>query len=223
MGQFKTAMLVGAMLTASLAASEALAAQTNFTDTTFNTADYTLGSFKDPSVTVNSFTQTANGNPGSALEGMSSSTGLNATGVLLTALNNTFVYDPTASGAITSLDVSLDRWADFTDAGQESAVGSYSLRLLAEQDGTLYQATFVFGPVGIDGGFWVNLSQAGITANQFTVLDSSNFATGGGATGLDYGGDAITFGFAMRASGAVQNGSNLPSTDDQAADMRADN
>src|SRR6201999_4393134 len=101
-------------------------------------------------------------------EGMASSTGLNATGVLLMALNNSFVYDPTASGAITSVDVSLDRWADFTDAGMESQVGSYTLRLLAQQDGVLYQATFTSGPFGIDGGFWVNLSQAGITASQFT-------------------------------------------------------
>jgi hypothetical protein len=223
MAQFKTAMLVGAMLAGSLTAGGALAAQTNFTDGTFDTSNYTLGSFSDPSVTVGSFGQSANGNPGTALEGMTSSTGVNAQGVLLTALNNTFVYNPTTSGAINTIDVSLNRWADFTDAGQESAVGSYTLRLLAEQDSTLYQATFSFGPTGIDGGFWVGLSQTGITASQFTVLDASNFATGGTATGLNFDGDAITFGFAMRASGAVLSGSGAPSPDDQTTDMRADN
>jgi hypothetical protein len=223
MAQFKTAMLVGAMLAGSLTAGGALAGQTNFTDGTFDTSNYTLSSFADPSVTIGSFGQTANGNPGTALEGMTSSTGVNAQGVLLTALNNAFVYDPHASGAITSIDASLQRYADFTDAGQESAVGSYTLRVLAEQDSTLYQATFSFGPTGIDGGFWVGLSQAGITANDFTVLNSSNFATGGSATGLNFDGDAITFGFAMRASGAILNSTGGPSPDDQTTDMRADN
>jgi MYXO-CTERM domain-containing protein len=223
MAQFKTAMLVGAMLAGSLAAGAALAGQTDFTDGTFATSNYTLGSFADSSVTIGAFGQTGNGNPGTALEGMTSSTGVNAQGVLLTALNNTFVYNPTTSGAISTIDVSLQRYADFTDAGAESAVGSYTLRLLAEQDGTLYQATFTSGPFGIDGGFWVGLSQAGITADQFTVLNSADFATGGTTTGLNFDGDAITFGFAMRASGAVLSGSGAPSPDDQTTDMRADN
>ena len=222
MARIRTAILAAVGLAGALTATSALADQT-FTDTTFNTADYTLGSFADPSVTVNSYGQTATGgNPGSALQGLTSSTGVNAQGVLLTALNNGFVYDPTASGAITSLDASLDRFTNPTNGGEISLVGSYSLRGLAQQDGQLYQATFVFGPFNQPGGTWNLLSQTGILASNFSTLDATNFAGSGVVGGLNFAGDAITFGFAMRASGAVD-GNGAPSTFDQANDLRADN
>jgi hypothetical protein len=222
MARIRTAILAAVGLAGALAATSALAGAT-FTDTTFNPADYTLGAFKDASVTVNSYGQTATGgNPGAALQGLASSTGVNAQGVLLTALDNTFVYDPTTSGAITSLDASLDRFADFTNGGAVSLVGSYSLRVLADQDGQLYQATFVFGPFGQPGGTWNSLSQTGILASNFSTLDAGNFTGSGVVGGLNFGGDAITFGFAMRASGAV-NGDGSPSTFDQTNDLRADN
>ncbi|MBS0360113.1 MAG: PEPxxWA-CTERM sorting domain-containing protein [Proteobacteria bacterium] len=223
MAHFKTAVRVGAMLAGLAAAGGASAAQTTFSDTTFNTGDYTLGAFTDPTVTVNSYGQTTTGgDPGGALQGLVSSTGSNAQGVLLTALNNTFVYDPGASGAITSLDVSLDRFTNPTNGGEVSLVGSYSLRVLAEQDGQLYQATFIFGPFGQPGGTWNLLSQSGVVASDFTQLNSSNFAGAGSVGGLNFGGDAITFGFAMRGSGAV-NGDGTLSTFPQTNDLRADN
>lgn len=221
MARFWTVTLAAAIGCA-LTATSALAAQTTFTDTTFNGGDYTLGSFHDAAVTVNSYGQTATGNPGTALQGTVSSTGVNLTGVLLTALNNSFVYDPTANGAITSLDFSLDRFTDPTNGGQPSLVGSYSLRLLAEQDGQLYQATYIFGPFNQPGGTWNLLSQNGILASQFSTLDAINFTGAGTFGGLNFGGDAITFGFAMRGSGAFD-ANGAPSTFDQTNDLRADN
>ena len=206
-----------------LMATSALAGTTTFTDTTFNPGDYTLGAFKDPSVTVNAYGQTlTNGNPGAGLQGLSSSSGVNLKGVLLTALNSSFVYDPTASGAITSLDFALDRFSNPTNGGQASLVGSYSLRLLAEQDGQLYQATFVSGPFNQPGGVWQSLARNGILAGDFSTLDATNFTGSGVSGGLNFAGDAITFGFAMRSSGAVDS-SGAPSTFDQTSDLRADN
>ena len=220
MVRFQT-MALAAAVASVLTASSALAA--SFTDTTFNPADYTLGAFKDPAVTVNAYGQTlTDGNPGAGLQGLVSSTGVNLQGVLLTALNTGFVYDPGVSGAITSLDVSLDRFTNPTNGGQISLVGSYSLRLLAEQDGQLYQATFVFGPFNQPGGVWRTLARNGVLASDFTTLDAGNFTGAGAPGGPDFGGDAITFGFAMRGSGAVDGDGN-PSTFDQTNDLRADN
>ena len=223
MARFRAATLALAAVTCALAATPVLAGVTVFSDTTFNNADYALGAFKDASVTVNSYGQIlSGGNPGAALQGTVSSTGVNLTGVLFTALNTGFVYDPAANGAVTSLDVSLDRFANPTNGGTGSLVGSYSLRLLAEQDGQLYQATFVFGPFGQPGGTWHGLAQTGVAASDFFTLDASNFATGSATGGLNFGGDAITFGFAMRGSGAVDS-AGAPSTFDQTNDLRADN
>ncbi|THD64976.1 PEPxxWA-CTERM sorting domain-containing protein [Phenylobacterium sp.] len=223
MARVKTAILATALLAGAFAATTAVAGQTTFTDTTFNTANYTLGSFSDPSVTINSYGQTlTGGDPGAALQGTVSSVGANAQGVLLTALNNTFVYNPSTSGAITSLNASLDRFTTPTNGGDASLVGSYSLRVLAEQDGQLYQATFVFGPINQPGGIWNDLVENGITASDFSTLDASNFTGAGVTGGLNFAGDAITFGFAMRGSGAVEPDGSL-STFDQTNDLRADN
>ena len=220
MVRFQTMALAAAF---ALTAGSALAGTTTFTDATFNPADYALGAFKDASVTVNAYGQTlTDGNPGAGLQGLTSSTGVNLQGVLLTALNDSFVYDPTVSGAITSLDFALDRFSNPTNGGQGSLVGSYSLRLLAVQDGQLYQATFVSGPFSQPGGVWQALAHTGILAGDFSTLDASNFTGSGVAGGLNFGGDAITFGFAMRSSGAVDS-SGAPSTFDQTSDLRADN
>ncbi len=220
--RLRTATLALAAAACALAATPALASVT-FTDATFNTVDYTPGSFQDAAVTVTSNGQTATGgNTGPALQGTASATGLNAKGVLFTALNNSFVYNPTANGAITSLDFSLDRFAKVTNGGVDSLIGSYSLRLLAEQDAQLYQATFVFGPFNQSGGTWHSLMQNGISAASFSTLDATNFTSSGAFGGLNFGGDAITFGFAMRA-GVPLDANGNPSTFPQTTDLRADN
>lgn len=204
-------------ISCAMAVTPAVAGTTVFSDSTFNNADYTLGAFKDAAVTVNSYGQTlSGGNPGAGIQGTVSSIGLNPKGVLFTALNNGFVYDPTVSGAVTALDFSLDRFANPTNGGTPTTVGSYSLRLLAQQDGTLYQATFVFGPFGALGGTWHGLTQNGISASDFSTLDATNFTGSGVFGGLNFSGHAITFGFAMRGGGT-------PSLLDQTNDLRADN
>ncbi|WP_293902739.1 PEPxxWA-CTERM sorting domain-containing protein [Phenylobacterium sp.] len=223
MMRLRTVSLAAASFAFAVAAMPALAGTTSYSDTTFNVSDYTLGAFKDAAVTVDSYGQTpTGGNPAAALQGTVSSTGTNLQGVLFTALNTTFTYDPTASGAITSLDFALERYANPFVGATQSNVGSYSLRLLAEQAGTLYQATFVFGPFNVPGGDWHALSQTGILASNFFVLDGSNFAGSGAVGGLDYSGGAITFGFAMRGGGLF-NVDGSPFTGSATNDLRADN
>lgn len=197
------------------------AAAATFSDSAFNTADYTLASYAGGGVTT-SVGQTSAGNPGTALEADYAAAGANPAGVLFTALNTTFVYDPSVSGAITSVSASLDRYlAPFID-GQLSNVGSYSLRVLAEQDGALYQSIFIFGPFNAPGGVWQTLSRSGILATDFKLFDPANFGAAGSTTGLDYGGSAITFGFAMRASGAVDS-NGAPVSIPTSGVLRADN
>jgi hypothetical protein len=209
----------GAVFAALALAAPAAAA--TFSDTTFNTSDYGLGQYADAGVTT-TLGQAAVGNPGTALQGTYASAGANLDGVLFTALNSTFVYDPGASGAITALSASLDRYLDPSVNGVPINVGSYSLRVLAEQDGTVYQSIFIFGPFNAPGGTWQTLSQANIQASDFKVFDPNNFTAAGTVTGLNYAGDAITFGFAMRAAGAVDS-SGAPILAPSAGDLRADN
>lgn len=196
-------------------------ATTSFSDTTFSSSDYILTSFAGPSVTT-SLAQSASGNPGTALEGTYRASSGNGAGVLFTALNQNFVYDPTMSGAITSISASLDRYFSPTVDGLPIAVGSYSLRILAEQNGQIYQTVFTFGPLNQLGGDWYTLATSNIQASDFKLFDPANFGAPGSLTGLDYAGSAITFGFAMRAAGAVDNNGapvDLPS----AGTLRADN
>lgn len=197
------------------------AAAATYTDTTFNTSDYTLTEYAGPGVTT-TLGQTASGNPGTALEGTYSAAGANPLGTLFTALNSTFVYDPSVDGAIKTLSASLDRYFDPSVDGQPTNVGSYSLRILAEQDGNLYQSIFIFGPFNVPGGDWYTLSQASILASDFKLFDPNNFGAAGTLTGLDFGGSAITFGFAMRSAGAVDGNGN-PVEVPSAGVLRADN
>lgn len=210
----------GAAMAILLAAAPA-SAVTIFSDTTFNSSDYTLTSYAGASVTT-TLGQGSAGNPGTSLEGSYAAAGGNAAGVLFTALNQNFVYDPTVSGAITSLSASLDRFFSPTVDGLPIAVGSYSLRILAEQNGQIYQSIFTFGPTNQLGGDWYTLATSNIQASDFKLFDPANFGSSGSLTGLDYAGSAITFGFAMRSAGAVDN-NGVPVDLPSAGTLRADN
>lgn len=213
-------LVLGATVSSVLMAAPALAG-TVFADSTFDTSDYIVTSYAGPTVTT-AYGQTPSGNPGTALEGTYSAQGGNASGVLFTAIHTNFVYDPGVSGAIGSLSASLDRFFAPTVNGVPIAVGSYSLRILAQQDGKIYQSIFTFGPFNQLGGSWYTLATTNIKASDFKLFDPANFGAAGSATGLDFSGDAITFGFGMRSAGAVDaNGDpiDLPSS----GILRADN
>lgn len=214
------ARLACGALSAMLMAAPAFAS-TSFSDTTFNSSDYILTSYAGPSVTT-SLAQSASGNPATALEGTYTASSGNGAGVLFTALNQNFVYDPTVRGTITSISASLDRFFSPTLDGIPIAVGSYSLRILAEQNGQIYQTVFTFGPFNQLGGDWYTLATSNIQASDFKLFDPANFGAPGSLTGLDYAGSAITFGFAMRAAGAVDS-NGVPVDLPSAGTLRADN
>lgn len=196
------------------------ASATTFSDQVFAPAFYTLNTYAMPGV-VTTLGQSAFGNPGSALRGTFAAPGANPNGELFTAINTGFIYDPGVSGAITTLSASLDRYYDLNILGQPGNVLAYTLRLLAVQDGKTYQAIFSTPSSG-PGGYWLNLSRSGILASDFRLFDPADYGGSGGTTGLDFAGGAITFGFAMRATGLSDRNGD-PINDASTGDLRADN
>lgn len=193
---------------------------TTFSDQVFAPGSYALNTYAMPGV-VTTLGQSRLGNPGFGLRGTYAAPGANPNGELFTAINTSFVYDPSVSGAITTLGASLDRYYDLNILGQPGNVLAYTLRLLAVQDGKTYQAIFSTPSSG-PGGYWLNLARSGILASDFRLFDPADYGGSGGATGLDFAGGAITFGFAMRATG-LSDGNGDPINDASTGDLRADN
>ncbi len=191
-----------AMLACGMAISATLsvagsAHATTFTDDTFNYSDYSSSPFtqdyKSGTGTTLTSGQTASGgNPGAAYESVAH-IGLNG-GVLATAVNSNFVYNPGTTGAIGTINASLDR-----SAGGEVTIGSYTLRILSVQDSKLYEAIFSFS--GGDTSVWHTLNETGITANDFGLFSQSDLASADFTSHPDFSGGPITFGFAMYRAG----------------------
>ena len=99
-------------------------------------------------------------------------------------------------GAIGTINASLDRYA-----GGSVLIGSYSLRILAVQDGNLYEA--ISSISGGDTSVWHTLSTTGITANDFGLFSQSNLAGADFTSHPDFSGDPIMFGFAMYRAGTT--------------------
>ena len=170
-----------------------------FQDTTFNFGDYAASGFtqnyNNGASTVFATGQTPNGNPGTAFESaISVSPGV--LDVLVTAVNSTFVYNPSMSGAITSLDTSLDRYTAV-------ASGSLTYRILIAQDAKLYE--YVATYPGQAAGVWASLTGNGLTANDFGLFSPTNLSGADLSMHPDFSasGSAINFGFAMRRGPAT--------------------
>jgi hypothetical protein len=189
----------GSAISVTLAAVGSANAMT-FTDTTFNYSDYSSSPFTQNYTSGSGTTltsgQTANGNPGTAYESVAHI--VVGGGILATAVNSNFVYDPGTMGAIGTINASLDRYAT---AGQSSGVANYSLRILAAQGGNLYEDIASFP--GDGGSVWNTLSQTGITANDFGLFSSSDLAGADFTSHPNFSGGPITFGFAMYRGGTT--------------------
>ena len=107
-----------------------------FVDTEFNLADYTITSGTNGTYTT-TLTQALVGNPGNALLFTLSGVSDLPMYAFYALLNNSFLYDPSISGAIASLDFSVDRYAD--NKG-EFTLSSLSANLLLSQGGNYYRA-----------------------------------------------------------------------------------
>jgi hypothetical protein len=150
-----------------LVISPAVSADVIFTDSTFDLSNYSL-SPEFNSGTTTTFEQCVScGNPGTALRVDSSSATGN--GVYARAfINDTFAYDPGTQGAITSIDVSIDK-----NLGNNFAItaGGNTFRPTIQQGGNFYLATILGPPIttGSGGG------ETGYNTILQTALSATNF------------------------------------------------
>lgn len=140
----------------------------------------TTGSFGSGSVT----TQPTGGNPGAYLQ---ATWVFNSTSqdIAVFSSSSTFMYDPSVSGAISSLDFSVD---DKLFAGNGAGQG-FSIAIL--QNGTIYVGGN-FMTTGTSSA-WSTTTQTGLTAASFGVL-TGLFGQGAGSPDFSRTGAPIRLG-----------------------------
>jgi hypothetical protein len=123
----------------------------------------------------------------------------------LHAISQSFLFDPATQGSITSIDASIAMSNYIYTDGTALSFASFPnrLRLLAKQDGKVYEATYdAPGPVG-SYGVYQTAAHSGFTANDFLLFDPANPNAVRTLTGLDFAGSTIAFGFELAAANAV--------------------
>jgi hypothetical protein len=86
------------------------------------------------------------------------------------AVRTSFTYDPALSGAVSTIDVSLDRIATRSIDGVADNVSTYSLRPLIVQGGLFYQPIVVADFAG--NSLWITMSLSGLGASDFGLWDT---------------------------------------------------
>lgn len=196
-----------------------VAAVPAFADTVFTDSTMTLGSYtvQGPFVTSGSATVTSSncntcGDPGKALQVKVNFFSAAATDVGF--VNNSFNYNPTTQGHITSISASVDK--NLTSNATNGSGSTF--HPLIEQDGNFYIASIV-GPglMGAGTTGYNLLSQTGLLATSFVQY---NFATGvTGAANPNFNGDAMSFGLAQITSNVTGTASITLSFDNLAFDI----
>jgi hypothetical protein len=194
-------------LACSIASVTAQAATAVFEDD-FNTFNYVLTEY----MTAGYITNVGHHNDGGerSLRYAYERNGANPTQIRMQALNLTFVYDPTASGTITSIDASIMQTHTLyaNNAPLNLSNLQNRLRLLAEQNGVLYEAVYdAPGPMG-SYGVYSTSAKTGFLASDFLRFDPAIPNGVRTLTGLDFGGSAITFGFEMTPVGVIYSNGN---------------
>ncbi len=150
----------------------------SFVDGTFSDSDWTMETF--PTSLTGQFTEqiSAGGNPGAYKRVATINNNFTYNAHLRTA----FIYDPSVSGAINSIDWSID-FKNFSAFGAGQGYG-----LVLKQSGILYRGSFF--ATGTVPTLWQTNGQSALTSSNFTEGIS-------GATNPDFSssGSAITFGF----------------------------
>jgi len=130
----------------------------------------------------------------------------------LHAISQSFLYDPSAQGMIETIDASLAMSAYVYSEATALNLASLPnrLRLLARQDGKVYEAVYdAPGPAGAYGAY-ATAAHAGFIADDFKLFDPLNPNAVRTLTGLDFAGSTIAFGFELVPSTVVYTGSGLP-------------
>jgi PEP-CTERM motif len=193
-------------------------ADTVFTDGTMSLGGYTtqgpfLTSGLPGSATVTLSNCNNCGDPnGKALQVTVNFSNAAATDVGL--VNNSFNYNPTTQGDITSITASVDK--NLTSNATNGSGSTF--HPLIEQDGNFYIAS-ITGP-GLTGAGTTGynlLSQTGLLATSFVQY---NFATGvTGTANPNFNGDAMSFGLAQITSNVTGTASITLSFDNLAFDI----
>jgi len=130
----------------------------------------------------------------------------------LHAISQSFLYDPSIQGVIDSIDASMALSNYVYSDGTPLSLASLPnrLRLLAKQNGNVYEA--VYDAPGAAGAYGVysTAARTGFTANDFKLFDPANPNAARTLTGLDFAGSTIAFGFEIAPSNVVYSGSGLP-------------
>ncbi|MDZ4373753.1 MAG: PEPxxWA-CTERM sorting domain-containing protein [Phenylobacterium sp.] len=202
--------------TAFAVATPALAGTVAFNDSAMDLGGYSFTTYADPGFV------TSISDGGGSISTSYQKTGVSSPAPKFQALNSSFVYDPSVQGEISSLDASLDlRLSMFHDASTVTlTTAPIQLRVLAEQDGSVYQALRVTG-TGMPFNAFFNSTATGILESEFLLFDPANPFAPRTLTGLDFGGGAITFGFELSHFGVLVGG--LPSTGLVRSTFGADN
>ena len=168
---------------------------TTFTDSTFNLSNYSQTTYSNnfaaagATATVSQNTSFGNPAPSQQLDIIWT---VDTTFAYYDGLiNNTFVYNPSTSGAISSINFSQDKYVTFTDG--VVALSNISGSALLEQGGNFYLDT-ITGP-SLVKGTWQNISASGLTASSFCLYSfttntqnctqNPNFSATGGV--IDFG------------------------------------
>lgn len=187
------------IFTGALFALSVRASTTVFTDNTFNLGNYSeTAIFKSDSSDTVSFAQCPTcGNPGQALQihETFNSFSFEAIGFI----NNTFAYNPLTQGAISTIDVSVDKNIIIDVNPNPTATRGNTFRPLIEQDFIFYLATIPGPNYTGDTTNYITLSQNGLTSSDFTEFD---YTTGAFVTGVhpNFAGDSILLGLSQNTT-----------------------
>lgn len=183
-----------------LVALSARATSITFTDTTFNLANYSESPlFKTNASDSFTFAQCPTcGNPGLALQTIATLTNSLDTAAL-GFVNNTFSYNPSVQGAISSIDASVDK--DLSTNVDATGAGN-TFRPLIEQNGMFYLAAIPGPPVSGTTTGYNTIAQFGLVATDFVQFDfsSGNFITG---SNPNFAGGPMLLGLAQRSQAGV--------------------
>lgn len=197
------------------------AATITFSDSTFDPDDYiaTPIGATGPGVAVSVVQCPACGNPGSAVAfGISMPTTADVQG-RVGILNTMFAYDPSVSGALLSVDTSVDKdlLVEVDDLGGFTGAFGNTYRPMISQGGLYYLAALVGPPLPNSGGTsfsgstgYNTIGATGLLATSFLQYD---FATGlFGTANPDFSGSSMLFGIAqISTAGAPLSGVDVAS------------
>jgi hypothetical protein len=187
--------LAGAVVVAVCLGAAPAFADTVFSDSTFDLSGYTASPqyINGADASIAGTQCSSCGNPGSALQ-ITANFGTANDAVAQGFINNSFVYNPLTSGAITGIDFSVDKNLVFSQpATPPGMLFGNSARPTIEQDGVYYVAV-IPGPGTAGGGVptGFNTFTADLVATDFLAY---NFATNAfGTTNPNFDGDPLSFG-----------------------------